>query len=154
MHHDHERAKVRVRSTVGGTRIVNKMTAVINIRDRCRTGFVCPETVATLAIPVKVPIWPNHQCDKMSFFRTLVIRRWTVDKAVGLKCRLCQGNGLAGNFKRTFRKRLISFSTKPGDLCPIGKRRIGPVLPQIKSSKYGSVARCDRPTPKRLPLTN
>jgi len=87
MHHDHERAKVRVRSTVGGTRIVNKMTAVINIRDRCRTGFVCPETVATLAIPVKVPIWPNHQCDKMSFFRTLVIRRWTVDKAVGFRSR-------------------------------------------------------------------
>src|SRR6185369_4425559 len=73
MFHNHEGAEIRVHSSVGGTRIGNQVSTVVDVRD-CRSArLVCPQPIPTFSKPMEVPVWCNHQSYQMSLGRTFVV---------------------------------------------------------------------------------
>src|SRR5262245_36162246 len=75
MHDDHERTEVGIRTAIGSARVRDYVTTVVQVRGRRAAGFVSPQPVASLAIPMKVDIGRHHQCYQVSFFGTLVLKR-------------------------------------------------------------------------------
>src|SRR2546430_2265941 len=82
MHHIHERAEVRVGTTVCRARVGNGVVGIVAIGGCGRARLVGPVTVAALAVPVEVPAGRDHERNEVALLRTFIVRAGLVDEGV------------------------------------------------------------------------
>ena len=83
MHDDHERAEIRVAAPICGSWVGDQIPAIVDLRRLRAAWLVRPVPIATLSIPMKIPIRPDHQRHKVALFGALVVGSRRSNERVG-----------------------------------------------------------------------
>src|SRR5258705_4406548 len=93
MHDDHEGTEIRVAAAIRGSRIRDQIPAIVELRRLSTAWLVRPVPIATLSIPMKIPIRPDHQRHKVALFGAPVVGTGRCNERVGDGSRPHLGTG-------------------------------------------------------------